>query len=389
MLRNRRSHESRQASLPTGNKSNREVIDSSGLRVAFDMTFPNRNQAGSGVYARALIAALSKTGELRVEQIAASESGGSLGTLRWLAIDAQRILAGRNVDLLHCPAYVAPLRSPCPVVITIHDAATHRFPADYPLGWRLFSRFLIPRLVRRASAVIAPSEFARREAATFYGVQMKRVVVTHEAAEHNYVPQPPDKTRLYRQRFDGSSPLILFVGAPIARKNLDIVLRVLRDADEQSALASAQVLIVGAKHQDFPTYRRWTLDNRLEDRVRWLGRVPDEEMPLLYGAADLLVYPSLYEGFGLPPLEAMAVGTPVVASKATCLPEILGDAALLVHPRDVAGFSQAIEAVLTRPELRAALVQAGKRQAEKYSWERCARETTEVYQQVLHRASAR
>jgi alpha-1,3-rhamnosyl/mannosyltransferase len=122
--------------------------------------------------------------------------------------------------------------------------------------------------------------------------------------------------------------------------------------------------------------------------VQWLGQVPVDDMPGVYADADICVYPSLYEGFGFPPLESMACGTPVVASKASCLPEILGDAAVLVDPSDVRGFAGAVESLLTNEERRQSLVEAGRRHVADFTWERCADQTVAVYREVLRQTAA-
>jgi alpha-1,3-rhamnosyl/mannosyltransferase len=175
---------------------------------------------------------------------------------------------------------------------------------------------------------------------------------------------------------------MLFPGAPVGRKNLAVVLRVMAAAEKSSAVGKARLDISGARAEEFPRLAAQVRSLGLEDRVRWLGRVPAEEMPALVSRAALVVYPSLYEGFGFPPLEAMAAGTPVVASDRGSLPEVLGEAALLVDPEDGRALTEALEAVLTRAELRARLRGAGLARARPFSWERCAAATTEVYREV-------
>lgn len=355
------------------------------LRVGFDMTFPNRNGGGTRVYTRSLLSALNNAGGLRLSELSAREGAHTAGTLAWLAGGARRAISAARVDLLHCPAFVVPWRCPVPVVVTIHDAAAILFPRDFPLEWRFYNLYLLPALARRAAYVVAPSEFARRDVARLYRVHRSRIAVTYEAPQPQYKPQKPSEQGAYRASLggDGNAPLLLFAGAPVGRKNLELVLAALENAPESSPLARARLLISGARAEDFPGYRGKIALGKLGGRVSWLGRVPEGEMPLLYAAVDALVYPSTYEGFGLPPLEAMAVGTPVVASNASCLPEVLGEAALLVDPHDERGFAAAIEAVLTRPQLRAKLVQAGTAQAARYSWEKCAAQTAGVYRRVV------
>jgi glycosyltransferase involved in cell wall biosynthesis len=241
----------------------------------------------------------------------------------------------------------------------------------------MFYRFLLPRLARGATFVITPTEATRNDVTAELGIAPDHVVVVphgidakfFEAAQRNRSATSPE-------------PLIVFPGPPIGRKNLDLVLRVLAAARAPSVLAKARLEITGALAADFPEYQQRITDGGLLPRVRWLGKVPFEEIAGLYARADVLVYPSFLEGFGFPPLEAMATGTPVVASNASCLPEVLDDAALLVDPNDDAGFAAAVESVLTGRDLRDRLIEAGEARARAFTWDRCAELTAGVYKRA-------
>ncbi|MEO6457346.1 MAG: glycosyltransferase family 1 protein [Chloroflexia bacterium] len=354
------------------------------LSIAFDMTFPNRNAGGSGVYARSLLSELQQRSELQLYEISGPNSGGLPGTLRWLLFGCHEETLRRGADLLHCPAFVAPWRSPIPLVITMHDAGAMRFPGDFPREWRLYNRYILPGIARKARVIITGTETSRSELARYYGISTNRIAVTHYGIDSRY-HQKLDTTQVAseRDRLSGGAPMLLFIGAPVSRKNLDIVLQAMSGAPPESVLSQVKLVISGASEEQFPHYRDWIAEHRLQRRVIWLGRVASDRMPLLYAASDAVVYPSFYEGFGLPPLEAMAVGTPVIASTAACLPEVLGNAALLVDPNDHRGFAEAVMAALMRPELRARMVTEGKTRAAQYTWERCAEETCNVYRTVL------
>lgn len=351
------------------------------ISVAFDMTFANRNQGGSGVYARSLLDAVRKRDDVVAWTIEGPRRSNLMKTVGWLVAGGRKATRSRPPDVVHCPTFVAPWRIDVPIVITVHDAAVNRFPADHPLEWRLYFRKLMPERLKAAARVIAVSEFARSEAIGVYGLNPDKVIAIPEGLDARFLTHIPAVT-------GGNSGMILFPGAPIGRKNLDVVLRSLATAAEGTALARSSLHISGANEQDFPAYTRLIRNLGLQSRVRWLGQLPWVDLPALYAAASVVVYPSMYEGFGFPPLEAMAVGTPVVASNRGALPEVLGDSALLVDPSDPAAVTAALEAVLTNPELRGRLRAKGKNRASMYTWAACAAKTIEVYRDACAPAAA-
>ena len=344
------------------------------LAVAYDMTFPNRNPAGSGVYATELLTQLTLRDDVSMNVIESPPGGGFPRTTGWLMGGA-----GRAVDharLVHCPAFVAPWRLGVPLVLTIHDTSTEKFPDDHPLEWRTYTRLFLPQRARAARRVITGTEFTRREIIRDLGVREERVVVTpYGVAERFALPrrQPP---------VPGAPPLLLFPGAPTRRKNLELVLSGLAEATEGSALRRARLVITGGTRERFPHHVSRIEALGLAGRVEWRGKVPAADMPELMASADLLVYPSFYEGFGFPALEAMLARTPVLASNAACLPEVLGDGAILVNPHDANKFIEAAEGILTNDELRKSLIDRGRARVKKYSWAHCADQTVEIYKQV-------
>lgn len=345
------------------------------LRVAFDMTFPNRNPAGSGVYATELLAELRRRDDVSMTAVTAGADGGFPGTMRWLAGGARRAVAG--AQLVHCPAFVAPWRLGAPYVLTVHDTSTLKFPEDHTLEWREYARFFLPERARAAVRVITGTEYSKRQIVRDLGVPAERVAVTRYGVAARFAARP------VRNPAVAVPALLLFPGSPTRRKNLELVLQAMVESPPGSALRRARLAISGAEADRFPDHRARIKRLGLESRVDWLGKVPAQSMPDLIGAADLVVYPSLHEGFGFPALEAMAAGTPVVASNATCLPEVLGEGALLVDPNDLKQFIDAAESVLTNRELRCELVAKGRARAAGYTWRRCADLTVEVYRQAL------
>ncbi|HET7467783.1 MAG TPA: glycosyltransferase family 1 protein [Candidatus Dormibacteraeota bacterium] len=341
------------------------------LRVAIDMTFPNRGAAGSSTYARELIGALREREEIDVVPIDAGSAPGLPGTARWLLGGAARRMAG--AQLVHCPAFVAPWRLPAPFVLTVHDTSIFSFPDDHDFEWRAYIRAFLGRRARAAARVITGTESAKTEIARDLRVPADRIAVTPYGIGKDFSRAAPVS------RTQEGPPTLLFAGAPTRRKNLELVLQAMSAAPETSMLGRGRLVITGADQAQHPDQAERIRRLGLTGRVEWRGKVPREQMPSLLASADVLVYPSWHEGFGFPALEAMAAGTPVVASTAPCLPEVLGDAAVLVDPSDARAFIEAVEAVISRPDLRAQLVARGRARAGLYTWSRCAELTTRAY----------
>jgi len=269
-----------------------------------------------------------------------------------------------------------------PFVVTVHDAGVRRFPDDHPFEWRVYDRAFLPRRLRAAACVITGSGFARREVIDAYGLDVDRVVAIPYGLEARFFGSYPEPAPAVDQAG------LLFAGAPVSRKNLDAVLHCMAGAGPTTELGRVLLEISGAGQEQFPNHAGLIRSLGLQARVKWLGQVRGEDMPMLMARSRALVYPSLYEGFGFPPLEAMAIGTPVVASNRGSLPEILNDAALLVDPTDRRALGEALEAVLARPHVRERLRMAGRRQARMYTWQKCADRTIELYREV-NRATAK
>lgn len=339
------------------------------------MTFPNRNPAGSGVYATELLGELNRRDDLEITAIAARQ-GGFSQTMGWLTGGARRAAGG--MQLVHCPAFVAPWRLGVPFLLTVHDMSTHRFPEDHALEWRAYTRVFLPRRAKAAVRVLTGTEYSRREIVRDLGLHPEHVAVTPYGVAERFSRPPAPAAAV------AENPLLLFPGAPTRRKNLDLVLQAMAQAPEASPLRRARLAITGATAGQFPHHDERIKALSLENRVEWRGKVPAEAMPTVFSAADLVVYPSLHEGFGFPALEAMAAGTPVLASNAACLPEVLGDGALMVDPTDVHAFIKAAEALLESHDVRSNLIEKGRARAAHFTWRRCADLTVEVYQEAAN-----
>lgn len=284
-----------------------------------------------------------------------------------------------RVRLLHATMNVAPWWSPCPVVVTVTDLAFRRYPQVHPPGRRLYLGLLTRWTARRARAIIAISEYTRQEVVRLLGVPAERIQVIYLGVDSDFRPLPQDQVESFRRQRGLPDRYFFYLGNLEPRKNLPRLVEAygrIRDCGVPLVLGGPR----GWGYADlFQTVEK--LD--LAGQVLFPGFVPREELPLWYNAAEALVYPSIYEGFGLPPLEAMACGTPVVASAASSLPEVIGQAGLLVDPQDVAGLAAALRQVLTDQALRGELRRRGLEQARRFTWEKMARETVELYRRLL------
>ena len=277
----------------------------------------------------------------------------------------QAVLPWARAQLLFCPGNAAPALAGRTAVV-IHDAAALRHPGWYSPAFRAYHRMLVPRIARRAQLVIVPSEFSRTEVVELLGVPPERSAVVRWGVDERFAPEA-DPTPA-RERFGLERPYVLTLGSRIARKNM-------------AALGTAATAL-RQRGYDLVAAGSGRSYMREEDMpARALGYVPEELLPGLYAGAAAFVLPSLYEGFGLPALEAMACGVPVVASDRGALPELCADAALVVDPEDPQAITEALLAALTDERLRA----AGPARARSFSWKRAARETDELLGGLLAR----
>ncbi len=293
-------------------------------------------------------------------------------------------LVAAKVDVFHAPAHWGvPWRSAVPVVATIHDLADRELPALFAGVRRrekLRHRFEEWLVVRRAAAILTVSVYSAASIARHLGVAMPRITVTVEGAAPAFRPIAPADAADAAGRVGLSGPFFLFVGGFDARKNLAVLLHALA---RSSGPARPTLALVGGTPDEADRLRAEARRLGVEGALRFLGAVPDDELACLYAAATALVLPSRLEGFGLPVVEAMHVGTPSIVSSAGSLPEIAGDAGLVCWPDDAAGFADAMHRLQAEPDLRADLAARALRRAPRFTWAKAAEATAGVYQRVV------
>ncbi|NTW00074.1 MAG: glycosyltransferase family 4 protein [Oscillochloris sp.] len=290
-----------------------------------------------------------------------------------------------GLDLLHSPYFIKPYAGlPCPSVTTVYDLLGWRFPQTLSLRGRLFYRLTMGLAVRRSAALITISESARVELVARYRLPAGRVAVTPLAAASHFAPQPPEAVAAVRARCGLPEAYVLYLGSNKPHKNLERLIlaweRASEDASLDGPVSRAQLILAGHEDTQHPEVRRLVAERGLSRRVGFLPNVSDADLPALYSGASLFAFPSYYEGFGLPPLEAMACGTPVLCANVSSLPEVVGDAALMVDPYNVAEIAEGLTRLLCRADLRCDLIERGLRRAGEFSWRRTAQETMRVYE---------
>ncbi len=293
-----------------------------------------------------------------------------------------------RLDVLHCPDFIPPFRRTCRAVITVHDVAFLRFPGLLTdESARYYGQ--IGRAVQSADHIIAVSESTKHDLVTLLGAPEGKITVVYEAAGPFFRPVTDEQTLLaVRARYGIQGNYILFVSTIEPRKNIPVLLHAyarLRDG-WQGPGDLPRLVLAGKKGWLYQNVFAVTEDLGLASSVIFTGAVPVEDLPALYSGALLFVLPSLYEGFGLSVLEAMSCGAPVITSNTSSLPEVAGDAAILVNPQDMVGLTVAMQRLLTDESLPRELSARGLAQAARFSWERAARETLEVYRAVAQQA---
>jgi glycosyltransferase involved in cell wall biosynthesis len=287
-----------------------------------------------------------------------------------------------GIDLLHSLAFVLPIVLPCPGVVTVYDLSFMVLPERlHPLR-RLYLRWGTRYSAQRARGVIAISESTKRDLIRLLGIAESKVHVVPCGVDEDFQPLKDQRALdAFRSKAQLPEQMILFVGTIDPRKNLTLLLRGFALLRKKSA--RPRLVIGGARGWHWHEVFSVVDELGLAEEVIFPGYIPREELPLWYNAADLLVYPSLYEGFGLPPLEAMACGTPVITSNTSSLPEVVGDAGILVDPHSAEELAEAMHRVLIDGELREEMAKKGLDRARSFSWRSVAQQTTEFYERAV------
>ena len=374
------------------------------MHIGFNTFALSSKKTGAGIYISKLIEYLSYIDRDNIYSIFINKNNyeqflkvkadnfkkidaGSLTRIRplrilWEQIALPSYIVSRDIDIFHSPVFVSPPRLKCKSIITVFDMTFFRFPDKHSkIKRHYFSKF-IPLSVRRADKIITLSENSKRDIIDFFKVKPDKVKVIYLAADETFRPiEDPSFLDRVRIKHGIQGDFILFVGVLEPRKNLLGLIKAYYCLKKDKNI-NEKLVITGKRGWDYMPVLRLVRELRLEKDIIFTGYVPEEDLILLYNAAKIFIYPSLYEGFGLPVLEAMACGTPVITSQNSALQEIAKDAAILIDPLSEGDMARNCYELLSNPSLQERLRQAGLGRARQFSWKDTARQTLEVYKNL-------
>lgn len=302
--------------------------------------------------------------------------------LIWEQTAFLNLIRQMKLDLLHSPHYTMPLNSPVPCVVTFHDMSFFIHPQKHTFSKRYFFPWIMERSSRKAEIIITDSESTRRDAIRFLGIDPEKITTVHLGYQEIFRKITDlDRLSSVRRKYQLPQRYIYYAGNIEPRKNVHLLLSAFERLVEEGF--PHHLVLTGGLGWMYEDVLAQINNMRAQDRVHRVGHVPSIDLPAIYNLAEVFVYPSAYEGFGLPPLEGMACGTPVITSNISSMPEFVGDAGLLIPPNDEAALFQAIKRVLDDGELRQKLQKAGPKRAAEFTWKHTAEKTQNIYQQVL------
>jgi glycosyltransferase involved in cell wall biosynthesis len=373
------------------------------MRVAYDARALSINKAGIGYYTNDILKYiiandptinlfLISNKEIIFEKnkgVALIETSGLLWKFNsnvWFQLKLPLIMKKNKIDLFHGTMAVLPMLSDVPSVVTIYDLVLEILPGS--MHWKnwLPLKILMKASADKSTRIIAISENTKKDIMKFFGIEQEKIKVIYPGISNNFCPCKMENDRLILNNFNLSPGYILTVGTLEPRKNINRLLnayKMLVSGEENIP----QLVIVGGQGWLSQDINELVDTLGLREKVIFTGYVPDSDLPALYRGAEMLIYPSLYEGFGFPPLEAMACGIPVISSNISSIPEVVGDAGILVDPYSPDDMARAIAEVLRNEELRTHLKSAGITRSVLFSWDKTAQETVKLYHEVVEENS--
>jgi glycosyltransferase involved in cell wall biosynthesis len=310
----------------------------------------------------------------------------------------RKILREQQCDVMHMPSllWLPPYLPPCPFVVTVHDVLDYMYRASNGRGLRGAMHFYSTRFVlARAARILAVSNFTKNDVSRLFGIPGDRIEVIYNAIDERFMQghATPEEKQFIAERYQVNYPFILYAGRISPHKNLVRIIEAFSslkaELSKEDKLGDLKLIIIGDEVSRHPDLRRTVIKSGVQNDVRFLGFVPIDVLRIFYDAAKVFVFPSLYEGFGLPPLEAMSHGTPVVTSNTSSLPEVVGGGAVLVNPENVFEIRKALYRALMDQAFREKLRNKGYEQVKRFSWQNSVSRMLEVYDSVANSSRAR
>lgn len=304
----------------------------------------------------------------------------------WDEVNIPNILMDKDVEIYHVPqnGVGLPKEKSCPFVITLHDVIPLKMPQTVGENYlRIFNEEM-PNIMSYCDGIITVSNFSKEDIAKSFNFPKEKIYVTYLAAEDIYRPMDKKECAALINKFYGiDGEYILYVGGFSPRKNIVGLIEAFSKFKSKYK-KDVKLVIAGKQGKSYAIYKKRSQDLNIEDSVLFPGFIPIEHLPVLYNASELLVYPSFYEGFGLPPIEAMACGTPVITSNVTSIPEVIEDCAVFINPHDVDELSKAIYNVFNDDKLRENLVIRGLIRSSELNWRKTAKDTLIAYNKIIN-----
>jgi glycosyltransferase involved in cell wall biosynthesis len=376
------------------------------VKIAIDIR--RITEFGVGTYTRNVIRALARLDQdneyfLLGLPEKAKEIGGLPGNFSSVEVaspdtaggffQCHSVLRRLGCELVHVPhLFWLPHHFPCPYVVTVHDLLDHMYRARNGSGLKRSMHFqLTRRVLRNAARIFAVSQFTKTELQKLFGIDPIKIEVIYNAIDARFLTGHASEAdrQMLTERYQITYPFLLYAGRISPHKNVVRIIEAFAalkpELAKQDVFPDLKLIIIGDELSQHPDLRRTVVRAGVQNDVRFLGFVPIDVLRVFYDAAKVFVFPSLYEGFGLPPLEAMAHGTPVITSNTSSIPEVVGNAAVLVNPENLFEMRRALQRVLCDQALREKLRQSGYEQVKKFSWDHSVSEILAGYQEVLVR----
>lgn len=304
----------------------------------------------------------------------------------WDEVNIPNILKSADIDLYHVPqnGIGLPEEKTCPFIITLHDIIPYKMPET--VGEIYLEIFLrqMPNIIPKCDGIITVSNYSKKDIVEAFDFPEDKVFVTHLANEEIYIPLDKDQCKNFiKEKYSIKDEFILYVGGFSPRKNIVGLIQAFSKLQIKLKGKDLKLVIAGKQGKSYSLYKKTAEDLKVDDKVLFPGFIPLEHMPIFYNACNLFVYPSLYEGFGLPPIEAMACGAPIIASNSTSIPEVVGDAGILINPYNVDELCNSMENVLEDKNLRNELINRSLKRSKEFSWLKAAENTLNAYRSIL------